>query len=229
MGILRALDAKTAHVPSGTRLSPRWLRRWHDVIVLSDYQRAHLARSAEPMIVRRVAEGAGLLMIGGWGSFSGPFGRWQGSMIERLLPVTCRPGDDRLNFPSGALILKTASHPLLDGLALDHPPIICGLNDIQPRAQSRVLLCAQRVRYASGRLTLENRRYPLLAIGPDEVLRTAAFATDVAPHWCGGLVDWGSRRVTLRGTPSSTLEVGDQYARFVTRLIRWLARLEIRP
>ena len=41
--------------------------------------------------------------------------------------------------------------------------------------------------------------------------RTAALATDVAPHWVGGLVDWGDQRITQKVTEDS-IEVGNWYA-----------------
>ena len=57
----------------------------------------------------------------------------------------------------------------------------------------------------------------------DEKNRTAALATDLAPHWCGGLVDWGKRRLKLKVTGKIQIEVGDLYVEFVSSLIKWTA------
>ena len=51
--------------------------------------------------------------------------------------------------------------------------------------------------------------------------RTAAFTSDVAPHWVGGLVDWGPERVGTQAPEANDIEVGSHYAEFFTRLIRW--------
>ena len=40
--------------------------------------------------------------------------------------------------------------------------------------------------------------------------RTAALATDVAPHWVGPLVDWGVPRVAAQAPQANAVEVGDR-------------------
>jgi hypothetical protein len=61
--------------------------------------------------------------------------------------------------------------------------------------------------------------------------------TDAAPHWCGGLLDWGTKHVTLpvpaknRGGSAAscggkggiTITVGNAYLEFFSSLILWLA------
>jgi len=59
-------------------------------------------------------------------------------------------------------------------------------------------------------------------LNPEKGLRTAALTTDLAPHWCGGWVDWGARRRALPVTAEFGVEVGDLYVRFVRQLIQWL-------
>jgi len=53
--------------------------------------------------------------------------------------------------------------------------------------------------------------------------RTAALATDVAPHWCGGLVDWGDRRL-VRQVGGGRIEVGNWYAELFRNLLVWTGR-----
>jgi len=38
--------------------------------------------------------------------------------------------------------------------------------------------------------------------------------TDLTPHWCGGLVDWGKNRKRLK-----SVEVGDMYGKFIRLLL----------
>ena len=40
--------------------------------------------------------------------------------------------------------------------------------------------------------------HPVLVIGTAGHGRAAAFASDIAPHWVGGFVDWGDSRVTAQ-------------------------------
>lgn len=227
LAILHALKVKAVHAPATARLSVRQLTRRYAAFILSDFPSRQASPACQQAIVQHVKEGAGLLMIGGWGSFSGPSGGWRGSRLERLLPVRCLNRDDRINFPSGALVIPTGSHPMWDGLSFRDPPVICGLNDIRPRPTSRVLLYAQPIvsHDRAGRLSrvaLDARQHPLLVIGTDPRRRVAALATDAAPHWCGGLIDWGTRRVRIAVTETVRSEVGDRYLNFFSCLIRWL-------
>jgi len=66
---------------------------------------------------------------------------------------------------------------------------------------------------------------PLLIVGRHGEGRTAALATDVAPHWVGGFVDWGDRRVT-QPVAGDAIEVGNWYAQFFRNLLVWTGKLE---
>ncbi len=223
LAVLRFMRARFVHIPPDKSLRPGVLARRFDAIVLSDYPRSRLARSAERAMAQQIARGTGLLMIGGWASFSGAFGGWRGSEIEELLPVRCLPGDDRVNFPSGALLVAKRKHPLVPAAPLRNPPMVCGLNCLMVKSGSRVLIAARRLRARGERVSLERREYPLLVVGPEGGPRTAALSTDVAPHWCGGLVDWGSRRLELPLQDGVRVEVGNAYARFLSSLLAWVA------
>jgi len=54
--------------------------------------------------------------------------------------------------------------------------------------------------------------------------RTAALATDVAPHWVGGMVDWGDRRI-VQDLPGGFVEIGNWYAEFFRNLLVWTGRM----
>ena len=64
--------------------------------------------------------------------------------------------------------------------------------------------------------------HPLLVVGATGNGKAAAFATDVAPHWIGPMVDWGKQRVTAQAEGTEGVEVGDAYAQFLQQLIGWL-------
>src|SRR5262245_62069872 len=59
----------------------------HALIVLTDYPARHLTAAHQEAVASAVERGRGLLMIGGWASFGGPFGSYHGSRIAELLPV----------------------------------------------------------------------------------------------------------------------------------------------
>jgi uncharacterized membrane protein len=221
LAVLKRLRARVTHVPPGRLLTPRHLQPAPEVVILSDMSRRHVPAATERLIAAHVAQGTGLLMVGGWGSFAGPFGQWRGSIIEQLLPVRCLARDDRVNFPGSALITLEQPHRMFQGLSFLQPPAICGLNEVRPTTHSRVLLSARRILAQGGGVRLEQRRHPLLIIDDRPGRRIAALATDLAPHWCGGLVDWGSRHLVLPVNSRIQVEVGDKYVQFVSALVRW--------
>ncbi len=65
------------------------------------------------------------------------------------------------------------------------------------------------------------KRYPLLVVGRFGEGNVAALATDVAPHWVGGWVDWGKERIVQKNVGDEFVEIGADYARFFAQLIRW--------
>lgn len=234
LAVLKHLRATVRHLPPSQTLHPRVVRRRFDAIILSDFPRARVPRAAEAAMARQVEDGAGLLMVGGWSSFAGPSGGWRGSRIESLLPVRCLGRDDRKHFPSGALTTPQTHHPMLRSLSFREPPVICGLNHVQPKARSTVVLAAAplvtRWTQATGgaAVRVSPAIYPLLVVDSRPRRRAAALTTDLAPHWCGGLVDWGPRRFVLPVTRTIRVEVGNRYLQFVSSLVRWLAQADIR-
>lgn len=226
MAVFRRLSAEVTHISPEKILHPRRLRRQFDAIIFSDFSKANTPESSQKLIMEQIECGTGFMMIGGWASFSGPFGRWEGSLIEKILPVNCLKKDDRINFPSGALVIQNQKHPVLKKNLLNHPPIICGLNQILPKKNSVTVLCAKKI--VSGKngacLFLDSKKYPLLVIDPDPRKRIAAFSSDFAPHWCGGLLDWGGNSEKIKVNSKSTVEVGKSYIQFISSLILWLSK-----
>jgi len=228
LAILKSLKVSVTHFPPSHTLEATDLLLKYDAVILSDYPKQQLGKGAEQAIADQVVQGTGLLMIGGWASFAGNFGGWRGSRIEQLLPVSCLDRDDRMNTPGGAMIIPKIKNGLLRSLSFKNPPMICGFNHLKPKKDAAVILSARRIIAKKGAsaypksLKLEKREFPVLVTSKNLFRRTAALATDVAPHWCGGLVDWGTKRVKLSVEKGIEVEVGHLYVQFFSNLIQWL-------
>lgn len=225
MAAFNWMKARVTHVPSGQSLPPKLLNQDFDAYIFSDFSKGGLSAEAERKVVERVGNGAGLGMIGGWGSFQGPFGLWRNSRIEQWLPVQCMDSDDRVNYPQGAYPVLKNPHPILGKISLENPPMICGLNRFKARKDAVVVLSAAPVSAkASGKLKLKlQAEVPFLVASSGSRIRASALATDLAPHWCGGFVDWGPKRMKLPVNPRVRVEVGNIYVDFIAGMVRWLA------
>jgi uncharacterized membrane protein len=141
-----------------------------------------------------VADGGGLLMIGGYMSFAGIDGRarYGSTVLAPVLPVNLLDYDDRVEVPDGFVASVTApDHPALTGVEGEWPPLL-GYNRLVARPGTDVLA-------ARG-------DDPILVVGSYGEGRSAAFASDLAPHWAPPhFVDW------------------DGYAGLWDGLLRWLA------
>ena len=196
----------------------------YSLYVVSDYPAARFGAGAMAGVAKCVEQGSGLVMIGGWESFFGCSGEYHKSPLAEVLSVVMEQSDDRRNFAQPCLINKVADHPILDGLPWDAPPGIGGLNAVTAKPNAQTILTAVQfsVGQAGGQFQF-NRvgEWPLLVVGQYGRGRTAALATDVAPHWVGGLVDWGDQRVVQDVPGGFTIDVGNWYARFFRNLLVW--------
>jgi len=221
------------YVPSGEPVDEGILGEDRRLFILSDYPSAMMGEADQARLVEQVAAGAGLVMIGGWESFHGQSGCWDGTPVARILPVNISTRDDRINCDQPALVVTEHSHPITRGLPwVGHPPTIGGYNQFEPKAGCDVVLDVQRfaVQYDSGGFVFEPvKRDPLLVVGAHGKGRTAALGTDTAPHWVGGLVDWGLDRVVAQAPGSHGIEVGSDYATLVRQLLGWVGRLDQHP
>ncbi len=190
-----------------------------DTVLFSDYPARQLAADAAAQIESAVQGGAGLLMIGGWTSFTGKGDGYRDTPVGALLPVECATQDDRRNVSSG-LWFEAAErgHPILRDLDLDHPPVLCGYNAILPRSGTTLLARGRLVEFQDG-VPQAGAAVPLLVAGEAGQGRVLAYAGDLVPHWCGGVVDWGAQRIALPGGA----EVGEGYCTFLLNMVRWAA------
>lgn len=222
-GIMTHYGLDFDHVPSTDRPPTSFATERYALYVISDYPAARFQTAEMEHVVRCVEEGSGLAMFGGWESFHGRLGEYHNSPLARALPVVMAQSDDRRNCAQPCLVNKVIDHPILEGLPWDSPPGIGGFNAFQPKPDATTLLSAvqfyaqrrgEQYEFARGQET------PLLVVGQYGRGRTVALATDVAPHWVGGMVDWGDRR-TVQDVAGSFIDVGNHYARFFRNLLIW--------
>ena len=124
-----------------------------------------------------VGRGGGLVMVGGYLSFQGINGsaRYRGTPVEDVLPVSISPYDDRIEMPEGVDPIVTAAgaaHPILRGIA-GPIPYVLGVNEVAAKPEADVLLA----------LPAEEGGHPLLVAGHHGAGRSAAWTTDIGPHW----------------------------------------------
>ena len=196
--------------------------------ILSDYPRERFQPGQLESICDAVKNGAGLVMLGGWESYHGRLGEYHKTVLADVLPVTMLDADDRRNFSQGIILSPLQSHPILDGLPWEKPPLVGGLNEFAAKPDATVLLngIPLLVTKKDGGFVFDYdfcMPYPMLVVGKYGKGRTAALATDVAPHWVGGFVDWGQTRITQNLSNDGFVEIGADYAKFFAQLLRWVA------
>jgi uncharacterized membrane protein len=192
------------------------------LIVFSDYSLRQLTAAHQETIADAVEQGGrGLLMIGGWASFGGPRGGYRGSRIAELLPVDIKADDDRVNSPLGTvLVARRERHPAIVSIQGQEPCVVVGYNAVTAKADATVLVEGHRLRVdADLRPTLERSTTAVMTVWQRGAGRVGALAPDMMPHWAGGILDWGERRIML---PTGN-EVGHLYPAFLLDLCRWLA------
>ena len=112
----------------------------YDVVIISDCEFEVLAlypfwipgtplpRTNRVKAIREYTRnGGGLLMVGGWTSFSGRFGHggYYDTPIEEALPVTCMKGlDDRVETPEGVKVkILKDDHPIVKEIPWEECPV----------------------------------------------------------------------------------------------------------
>ncbi|WP_162991019.1 glutamine amidotransferase [Biomaibacter acetigenes] len=143
-------------------------------------------------------QGGGLLMIGGWTSFSGRFGHggYYDTPVEEALPVNCLKGlDDRVETPEGATVrIKKPDHPIVRGIPWEDAPLFEGFNKIIPKDGAEVIAT----------ISDGEKEYPLIVTWTFGRGRAMAFASDCSPHWAQYFQPW------------------EHYGQFWCQAIKWL-------
>lgn len=160
----------------------------YDVVILSDiganaillhtdtWLRSRATPNRLKLIRSYVRNGGGLLMVGGYYSFQGINGgaRFRDTPVEDVLPVTIHAFDDRLEVPEGCRLVQAEAHFITAGIEATSAPVLLGLNEVVARGEAKVLLTTQ---------IDDNRSHPLLVVGEAGEGRTAAWTSDIGPHW----------------------------------------------
>lgn len=154
-----------------------------DVVVLSDIganslllpsavtERSEIRPNRLASLASWIHDGGGLVMVGGYLSFSGIEAKaaFAGTPVEEVLPVRCVPGDDRVEVPEGVVPhVVLGDHPALGGVAPPWPHLL-GYNRTVPDDDAEVVATIGED--------------PLIAVRQVGAGRTAVFTSDCAPHW----------------------------------------------
>jgi uncharacterized membrane protein len=225
-GIMTHCGIDFEHLASNRRFQSALFGKGFDVLIISDYPSANFTGRQLADIRNRVEAGMGLLMIGGWESFTGKGGGYQSTCLKYVLPVWMSDTDDRRNFWGPCVVEKVCNHEIVDSLPFDESaPCVCGYNEIRAKDDASCVLCVQRfdVSMSSGgepRFAAKEK-HPLLVVGRYGEGNVACFASDVAPHWAGGFVDWGLTRIAVKAEGGNEIEVGDHYVRLFANMVKW--------
>ncbi|RKY65080.1 MAG: cytoplasmic protein [Candidatus Latescibacterota bacterium] len=183
----------------------------YDVVILSDIEsevlllypferffQVPLGANRLKTIKTFTENGGGLVMIGGWSSFTGRrgIGGYKGTPVEEALPVECLEiNDDRVEAPEGVHVkVLQPEHPLLKGIPWDTCPMFTGYNRLKLKDGAELLA------------VVEETGDPFIAVWEYGKGRAMAFASDIAPHWGAGFYKW------------------KHYGNFWVQAVRWLAR-----
>jgi len=193
-------------------------------LILSDYPSTNISEDVEDQIIEKVKMGMGFLMIGGWESFHGKNGEYNHRKLREILPVECANEDDRINFSQPCLMITQQDHDIVRDLSFHNtPPMVGGLNKVITKKDSTEIISARSFSIDGDLYFKAGEEYPLLVISEYENGRCGAFMSDVAPHWVGGFVDWGTERV-IETIHSNEVEFGNEYCTFFQQLIHWCSK-----
>ena len=228
-GVMSHHNISFDYLPSDQQFGDTFLNNKYQAVIISDYPAENFSTEQINTIVEQVTAGLGLLMIGGWESFTGAKGEYTDTKLSQVLPVIMQSADDRVNCFAPCLAEKMKEHEILSSLPFEeNTPSIGGFNRLKSKPDSNTILLARRFKasYVNGNFTVTSLEDPdpLLVVSSYKQGRVSAFATDVAPHWVGGLVDWGNSRVKAQGPGANPIEVGNWYAALLANMINWTAR-----
>lgn len=144
-----------------------------------------------------VSRGGGVMMLGGWLSFSGAreAGGWRRSRLADALPVECLVGEDVVDSSAGFTAeVLAAAHPLAKGLPWDSFPPIFGYNELIPKPDAEVVV---RIRETG---------HPLVVAGEHGKGKVFVYASDPVAHW------------------GINFEIWEGYDRFWRQALKWVSK-----
>lgn len=154
----------------------------YDAIVISDigsntfllqnetFYNLKIIPNALSLIKEYVAQGGGLLMIGGYLSFMGIEGKanYKNTILSEVLPIQMLDYDDRVETPEGITPnITNSEHTVVKDI--DNWPVFLGYNKTVEKENTDVVA------------TIGGD--PLLVFGQYLKGKTACFTSDCSPHW----------------------------------------------
>ncbi len=225
-GIMTYCGIGFDYLASDEPISDSLLDMPYRAIIISDYPSSNFTASQLNQLQKLVSNGMGLFMIGGWDSYHGLGGFYNTTILSEILPVIMSGSDDRINSSSPSLVVKNQPHVITDSLPFDNnAPTVGGFNLLTAKADSATILSVKMFtasRSGNDFILSEKLTAPLLVCGDYGLGKTCAFSSDVAPHWVGGLVDWGATRVNACAAGSIEIEVGSDYVKLFSNIINWV-------
>ena len=227
-GVMSFYEIDFKYLASNEKFSESLLNKNWAAVIISDYPADNFSDGQLESLAQRVQEGMGLLMVGGWESFTGENREYTDTALKEVLPVVMEPTDDRVNCFGPCLIEKIRDHPIVNSLPFDKTVTgIGGFNRVTAKNDAAVILRGRmfkaRRQSETFSFTPVNETQHLLVVGSYGKGRVTAFATDVAPHWVGGLVDWGCSRINAQAPGANAIEVGNWYAELLANMVNWTA------
>ena len=124
------------------------------------------------LITEYVKNGGGLLMVGGFMTFSGidAVGKWNDTSLQEVLPVEVLSVDDRMEHSDGVTGKIEKDHAILEGVSREEWPPLLGYNKTVLKDDG-----AEQLATVNGN--------PLIVIGEYGKGKSAVFTSDCAPHW----------------------------------------------
>lgn len=121
-------------------------------------------------VVKFVQSGGGLVMFGGYLSFSGIENKARYAMtpLADILPVQMLHYDDRVEHPEGICPKQVLDHPVLQGIEGDWPYFL-GYNKLSAKPEAQEIMTIGADTFMAG-----------MEVGEG---RTFAFASDCTTHW----------------------------------------------
>ena len=133
------------------------------------------------LTLEAVRAGKGLMLLGGWYSFTGEMGKggWGRTPLADLMPVSCLETEDLVESTEGFSPAPTrAGRAFFAGLDVGEMPPLLGYNKTRRRREGTVLL------------EVAQTGDPLLAVRAFGKGRVLAYTSDPAPHWGCNFVYW---------------------------------------
>ncbi len=154
----------------------------YDAIVISDigsntfllqnktFYQMNIIPNALALIKEYVSNGGGLLMIGGYLSFTGIEAKanYKNTLLADVLPVEMLDYDDRVEIPEGCSPINTDERHVITQDLRQWPPLL-GYNKLRAKVNTTTLV--------------KINNDPLLVLGGYNKGKVCCFASDCAPHW----------------------------------------------